>query len=205
MSENGEDLRIRTPCHMKWAELEGDGPRRWCDECALHVVDGTALTRREARRMVEQAEDRVCMRIVRDGSGRAVHRDEAPRSGALGRVLRYGLTAAAGVLVACGDDAKTPTDGGGPQQGGEHADPNVGGDGSERPPEIMGEVCFPGEEELMGDVAPPLDPEMLDELGAVAPDHSLEIDAGAEEPREIVGRVLVDPSPGDLKPPAPGR
>jgi hypothetical protein len=204
MSENRDDLRIQTPCHMKWSELEGDGPRRWCDRCALHVVDGTALTQREARRMVEQAEERVCMRIVRDGSGRAVHRDDAPRSGALGRVLRYGLTAAAGVLVACGDDANTTTDGGRSQQGGGHVDPNGGG-GSERPPEIMGEVCFPGGEELMGDVAPPLDPEMLDELGAVAPDRSFEIDAAAEEPREIVGRVLVDPSPGDQVPPAPGQ
>ena len=126
-------------------------------------------------------------------NGRVVHRDDAGRSGVMGRVLRFGLTAAAGALVACGDEAK---DGDG-STGGETGQGQVEGGGGEilpRPPEIMGEVCFPEE---MGDVVcpDPGDGEAVphEMMGAVAPlppqEEAAEEQTVIDAPREIVGRV----------------
>lgn len=139
MEEIKNELKVESPCHMRWSGLKGNGSKRWCDECALHVVDGASLTRAEATDLVKASEERVCMRIVRDAEGRIVHAEEAPRTGVMGRVLRYGLTAAAGLMVACGDERKDPADETPPDTSAGNIDPN------ERPVEIMGEVCFPDE------------------------------------------------------------
>ena len=175
MEENKNELKVESPCHMRWSELKGDGSKRWCDECALHVVDGASLTRAEATNLVEESEERVCMRIVRDADGRILHAEDAPRAGVMGRVLRYGLTAAAGLMVACGDERKDPADETPPDTSAGTVDP------TERPVEIMGEVCFPEEmqTEELGDVAQP-----REVLGSVA------LPTG-EHGQEMVGRVAL--------------
>lgn len=90
-------LHIPTPCHRRWSELRGSGPRRLCDECAVHVVDGSAMTREAAVDHARSAEGRVCMRLELDGEGRPVHAPGTPpvRPGLLG----LGLGAMA--LAAC--------------------------------------------------------------------------------------------------------
>jgi len=182
------DLNIVEPCPKSWGELEGAGTRRFCDQCSLHVVDGSALTQEEAKALVTETSERVCMRLVKDENGKIVHAEAAPKPRAVDRLLRYGLTAVAGVLAACGDDRKAPGDTGSGSGTGSPTDP-APGDTGERPPEIMGEVCYPEEmgavevqhEEFMGLVAP----------GSVEE----EVEPPATEPREMLGRVAQDPAP----------
>ncbi len=177
MNEPHKSLKIESPCHMKWGELEGSGSRRWCDQCALHVVDGSSMTKQEATQLVEASDERVCMRVVKDDQGRVVHAS----GGAAARLLRYGLTAAAGVLAACADErgkgaeagtASTPD---APDRT-PVSDPD-GGIEPVRPEEIMGEICFV--EEMGRMVTEP--PEEVQE----------EEDSEPAESEEAPGRVLL--------------
>ncbi|MEM9380808.1 MAG: hypothetical protein AAGB93_12720 [Planctomycetota bacterium] len=157
MQNDTSDLKVQTPCRLRWADLEGNGERRWCGQCSLHVVDAAALTRAEARRLVTGSDGRVCMRLVQSSDGRVLHagdpspqaRRGAPtRRGAMA-ALRAALAAAAGMLAACWDATSPPDEGGrgasgqAPPDGGVPLDPAAG---EERPVEIMGDVCYPAEE-----------------------------------------------------------
>ncbi len=182
MQYNKEELKVEAPCRMRWSELKGDGSKRWCDECALHVIDGASLTQTEATDLVKESADRVCMRIVLDADGSIVHAEEAPRAGVMGRVLRYGLTAAAGLLVACGDEQKEPADETPPDTSAGNVEPG------ERPVEIMGEVFFPeeGQTEEGQTEEGQTEEGQTEELGKV----SLPV---GDDQREIVGTIAVSP------------
>ncbi|QDV04885.1 hypothetical protein Poly30_03790 [Planctomycetes bacterium Poly30] len=140
--KNERELKIEEPCPMRWAELLGAGSRRYCGQCALHVVDGSAMTKAAAKRLVEDSSERVCMRVELDEGGRPVYLPETSSQGK--RLAGLGLVVASGMLVACTDDAPSAT----------HPDPEPGPTSSNsdlvdeplaRPPEIMGEVCYPPE------------------------------------------------------------
>jgi hypothetical protein len=153
------ELTIRTPCPKRWEELSGDGRRRFCSECSLHVHNAAAMTRREAEALVAGAEGRVCMRIECDPSGAPVFRE--PRAA---RLARWAMSAGAALLAAChGGQAPAPT--APPAQPVEAPAPM----GGVTTPEItMGKVAAP---ERMGDVAsPPVQPrETLGEASPATP------------------------------------
>jgi len=149
-----DELSIRTPCPKTWSSLSGDGGKRFCGECQLHVHSSDALTRAEARALVASSSERVCMRLVLNGDGLPRYKDSLSphRLGPIGRFA--GLALAAGMLAACRDRAGDPTHGA-PSSG-------RGGDGEHggKPPEVMGEICAP---EVMGKV------QNLESLGDVVP------------------------------------
>lgn len=63
-------LPIQNPCHEDWDAMnETDGARRFCDSCAKHVHDVSAMTEREARTVLanESKRGRVCVRYTLDG------------------------------------------------------------------------------------------------------------------------------------------
>jgi hypothetical protein len=143
-------LQIHTPCPKSWGELTGDGKKRFCSACCLHVHDAAQLTRDEARALVTEASARVCMRFVLDPEGAPIFRDSAPRpivraderSRSIARFARLALSAAAGVLAACHGSLTTPAPSGGP-------------------PSKMGKVHTT---ELLGDVAVP-QPQLPERMG----------------------------------------
>ena len=152
-------LQIRTPCPKRWDELTGDGRKRYCAACSLHVHNAAEMTAREARELVAVADSRVCMRIEYDSRGEPLFRDSkaaaspAARSPA-GQLSRWLLSAAAGLLAACHGSVSAPATG----------DPE-GACGGEVPPPEMGKVSTT----VLGDVALPA-PKPLEILGeAVAP------------------------------------
>jgi hypothetical protein len=155
-------LEIRKPCPKTWGELTGDGAQRFCSACDLHVHDAARLTRAEALALAAGTRGRVCMRIEYDASGAPRFRDSAPapvaaharRQPAL-RLVRWALSAAAGVLAACHGSTSTPST----------SDPATGAEG---PPSRMGEVSTT---ELLGDVAlpPARPPEILGEVALPDP------------------------------------
>lgn len=188
MKKNRE-LKIDEPCHMSWADLEGAGARRFCDQCTLHVVDGSSMTQSAAEKLVEESEERVCMRVEVDGQGRPVH---TPETAAAGRVLSgIKWTLASSLLVACVDDgAKAP----------DHDDHNGHGSSNgsvigvgttepplERPLELMGEVCYP--EETPGD----LDPEGDAAQAAGALEKEKEVERQLLEKFEVMGAMAMHP------------
>lgn len=101
-----------TPCPRTWSSLEPVDPTgaadriRYCDDCRLHVHNLAAYTRREARRLVEGREGRLCVLRVLDGRGRMVSRESAPaplarlRAG-LARTATWLLLLAGGALASC--------------------------------------------------------------------------------------------------------
>jgi len=62
MTERDLDrLELKNPCPKRWTELEGDGPRRFCGECRLHVTHLSLLTRARAQEVLDGAEGRTCL------------------------------------------------------------------------------------------------------------------------------------------------
>src|SRR5688572_21759655 len=68
-------LRIHAPCTKKWEELSGEGCKRFCSACALHVHDASRMKESEARALVESATSRVCMRLQFDANGTPIFSD----------------------------------------------------------------------------------------------------------------------------------
>ena len=46
------EIRIASPCHMRWEDLDGDGNIRHCRECRLHVHDFASMTPAEIAEVV---------------------------------------------------------------------------------------------------------------------------------------------------------
>ena len=203
--ETRPELEIDEPCPKAWGELEGGGAKRFCHQCSLHVVDGSAMTREAAEDLVRSSDGRVCMRLEVGADGRPIHADaaaeEAQRERARRRILAWGLSAAAGVLSAC-DDAR---------RRGEPAEPAGGDvaptgqastdrpDAPGRPPEILGVVCYPEDVEAVeGDAAPEPTPtapfELLGEVHLGAPSEPRAGDAPG--PETASGAAPEDPPGG---------
>jgi hypothetical protein len=110
-AEHDDDLEIyiEEPCSKSWDELSGDGTRRYCAKCSLHVHFGPAFTRREALRLVQNSSERVCMTLELDAAGKPRFKPEpTPPQAASARNSHWIASASAALLAAC---ARTqPTD-----------------------------------------------------------------------------------------------
>lgn len=63
-------VRIAAPCEADWDEMQGDERVRFCQRCSLNVYNLSAMTRREAERLVTRTEGaRVCVRFYRRKDG----------------------------------------------------------------------------------------------------------------------------------------
>ena len=62
-------VRVAAPCSADWKEMRGDERVRFCDRCSLNVYNLSAMTRREAERLVVQSEGRLCVRFYRRKDG----------------------------------------------------------------------------------------------------------------------------------------
>lgn len=60
-----ERVRVAAPCPADWGEMRGDERVRFCDRCNLNVYNLSAMTRREAERLVLAREGRLCVRFYR--------------------------------------------------------------------------------------------------------------------------------------------
>ena len=106
-----KSIQIDTPCPMAWSQLQGDEKKRHCAQCQLHVHNAEELTRREAEALVQESEDRVCMRIVLDGEGQPLFKPEElePAAAQASKMRLAGLAlAAGGVLAACQPQSDFP-------------------------------------------------------------------------------------------------
>jgi hypothetical protein len=92
-------VRVATPCDASWDDMPGDGGRRYCDKCRLHVYDFSKLTTNEARDLLVKTEGRLCGRIYVRKDGTVLTKD-CPRGIAAARRKLVGAwTAAVGFMV----------------------------------------------------------------------------------------------------------
>lgn len=170
-----DQVAVKSPCPMKWAELEGDGERRFCRECSLHVVNLSAMTRTAAQGLLDEraGDERVCVTFTRRADGSLVTADREPariRRGGRWRILArlaasllFGLSP---LLAACRPGVR---DGG---ENGPDVDPASTGGGDPICTQLTGEVALP------------------------EPDPSLELSV----PETVLGRLAVPVDPPEPRP-----
>ena len=114
-----DDLRIISPCPKRWSELEGEGRRRHCSECELHVHNLSLMDADEvaALRASRAEGSRLCVAYLAGEGGapltkpevlRRLGREAGPNPASGGRAWPRSTVAAllaAGLLAGCdGDD-----------------------------------------------------------------------------------------------------
>lgn len=63
-------VRVAAPCEADWDEMRGDERVRFCQHCSLNVYNLSAMTQREAERLVTRSEGaRLCVRFYRRKDG----------------------------------------------------------------------------------------------------------------------------------------
>ena len=56
-------LPVLNPCHESWDAMDGDAKRRHCESCDQDVIDLSAMSERDAKKIVERARKRsTCVR-----------------------------------------------------------------------------------------------------------------------------------------------
>ncbi len=63
-------ININTPCEADWDQMVGNEQVRFCQHCNLSVHDLSAMTRREAMRLVIKSKGKLCARYTRRPDGK---------------------------------------------------------------------------------------------------------------------------------------
>jgi len=160
-------LRIASPCKAPWENMDGDERVRFCRECNRNVYNLSAMTEREAQRVVAEREGRLCVRFYQRRDGTVLTSDcpvGAKRSffvsGARAALAVAGVAAGITALSACDSAQGDPVRMGEPLMGTPPVEDWDAGtshpDDPEHPEElIMGDIALPPDQPLMGKIAPP--------------------------------------------------
>lgn len=70
-----ENLKVATPCPMKWSQMAGDDRKRHCGRCRLNVYNVSAMTTAEATHLLEQKSGELCVKFVRRSDGTVLTQD----------------------------------------------------------------------------------------------------------------------------------
>ena len=144
-----ERVRVATPCHVSWDQMQGDGAVRFCGQCQLNVYNLSEMTRAEAESFVEKREGRVCIRFYRRRDGKVITRDCPVGRNAFHRqlatlaiaIVGVFVVMTSGILAAAGFNASRNS--AGTSAAGNH----IGGfirDWFSPPPDAaMGDMCIP--------------------------------------------------------------
>ena len=96
-----ETIRIASPCHADWDEMEGDAQARFCRTCRKNVYNLSEMTRAEAEALVTRTEGRLCVRFYTRADGTVLTQDCPVGLRAVRRRLVEKLSYAAAVLLSC--------------------------------------------------------------------------------------------------------
>jgi hypothetical protein len=147
--------------------MDGDARVRFCRECNRNVYNLSAMTEREARRVVAEREGRICVRFYQRSDGTVLTSDcpvGAKRSffvsGARAALAVAGVAAGVTALSACGSVEDAPVRMGEALMGRPPIEDWDAGTSDEDPPEhpgelIMGDIAVPPNQPLMGKIVPP--------------------------------------------------
>ncbi len=105
------EITIETPCGQDWQSMKPGDQKRFCGECKKHVHDLSAMSRAEARDVLEsRPTEGLCVRYLYDAHGDIVFRDAPIPASFLSRAKRLAAAAALPMsLAACsGAMGETP-------------------------------------------------------------------------------------------------
>ncbi|NOT48611.1 MAG: carboxypeptidase regulatory-like domain-containing protein [Acidobacteria bacterium] len=74
-SFNINDIHVASPCPASWDSMHGDDRSRRCDRCELTVYNISGLTTFEASSLIENNNNRVCVRLRRRTDGTVITSD----------------------------------------------------------------------------------------------------------------------------------
>ncbi|MEZ4382137.1 MAG: hypothetical protein R3A79_12375 [Nannocystaceae bacterium] len=228
-----DDLPINSPCDEDWTAMRGDSERRFCDHCARHVHDLSAMTKTEASALLRSSGgERLCVRYTLEPDGGIRFRAPAPAPAPLVQLRarpperqRPAALARAGVAAAllaactphtheapCADEPVVETREAIVQ--GELNEPTLP-EIDVPPPPVLEPTPLPHVEPLpQVETPPPLPPERvrMGEAPVLMGDVAIEPDPEPPppvEPREVkMGKVAIDVDedvPCDTPEPAPRR
>ena len=72
---NLDEIRLASPCHARWEDMNGDDHTRFCGQCNKHVYNFSAMTRVEVGNLIREKEGRLCGRFYRRTDGRLLTTD----------------------------------------------------------------------------------------------------------------------------------
>lgn len=72
------EIRIASPCHARWDDMEGDERVRFCGQCQKNVYDLSVLTAEAAAALVREKEGRLCAQFYRRADGMILHAEDCP-------------------------------------------------------------------------------------------------------------------------------
>jgi hypothetical protein len=90
-----DSFEVGTPCSEDWEKMHGNDRVRFCDHCAKDVKNLSAITRKEAVRLVRLSGGGICIRYIKDPTtNRPIF------AGQLLQITRRAPSVAAGVMSA---------------------------------------------------------------------------------------------------------
>ena len=112
MSKNSfiDAVEVKTPCSEEWDEMAGNDVVRFCSHCSKNVNDLSAMTRRQAEKLVRRSGGSLCVRYRKQPeTGLPVFAQKfnrlAARSGVTAGVLGAALMLADGAYAQAGSPA----------------------------------------------------------------------------------------------------
>lgn len=64
-----ENIQVATRCEVKYGEMQGNGPVRFCQRCELNVYDLSGLSQEKAEKLIVTTEGSLCTRFYRRHDG----------------------------------------------------------------------------------------------------------------------------------------
>src|SRR5436190_304456 len=61
-----DSVEVKSPCTEDWEKMHGNDRVRFCDHCAKDVKNLSAVTRKEAMRLVRASGGNLCIRYMQD-------------------------------------------------------------------------------------------------------------------------------------------
>ena len=100
-----ENVRVASPCNMRWDDMVGEGRVRYCGKCEKNVYNVAHMTREEAEALIRNHDGELCMRIYRRADGTVITSDcpvgaQRKRRRDFVMAIAVGSSLAAGALYA---------------------------------------------------------------------------------------------------------
>jgi len=94
-------LKVASPCHADWDEMQGNDQVRFCGGCRKNVYNLSEMPRDEAQALVNRLEGRLCVRFYTRADGTLMTQDCPVGLRAVRRKLVKKLSFAAALLLSC--------------------------------------------------------------------------------------------------------
>lgn len=143
---NVDEIRVASPCHARWNDMDGDERARFCRQCSKHIFNLSAMTRAQIEALVREKEGKFCGRFHRRADGTMLTADCPSRMRQIrARVAKIGGALCALVLSLAGCSRQQTGQNGGRTGQVEMGDvvrtPAVGT--TNTTPEIIGKIALP--------------------------------------------------------------